>query len=80
MGEAAAHFELGQHLVRAADREGAIEHFRAAHELQPENWTYKRQAWSLEDPLQGPTEYYDGDWVSDIRASGPEHYYPLPDL
>ena len=78
--QAAAHFELGQHLHRDGDFEGAREHFRAAHRLDPGNWTYKRQAWSLEDPLQGPTEHYDSDWLSDVRASGAENYYPLPDL
>jgi hypothetical protein len=78
--EAAAHFELGQHLRRAGDLEGARAHFRAAHRLDPGNWTYKRQAWSIEDPLQGPTEHYDSDWLSDVRASGAENYYPLPDL
>jgi tetratricopeptide repeat protein len=78
--EAAAHFELGQHLYRAGDRAGAREHFRAAHRADPGNWTYKRQAWSIEDPLQGPSEHYDSDWVSDVRASGAENYYPLPDL
>jgi tetratricopeptide (TPR) repeat protein len=78
--EAAAHFELGQHLHRAGQIDDAREHFRAAHRLDPGNWTYKRQAWSMEDPFQGPTEHYDGDWVSDVRASGAESYYPLPDL
>ncbi len=77
---AAAHFELGQHLHRAGDVDGAREHFRAAHRLDPDNWTYKRQAWSLEDPLQGPSEHYDSDWLTDVRASGPERYYPPPDL
>ena len=43
----AAHFELANHLWRAGDRDAAIPHFRAAHLLQPDNWTYKRQAWSL---------------------------------
>jgi tetratricopeptide (TPR) repeat protein len=45
--EGAAHFELANHLWTAGDRDGAIEHFNHAHRLQPENWTYKRQAWSL---------------------------------
>ncbi len=45
--EGAAHFELANHLWRADDRDAAIPHFNAAHRLQPENWTYKRQAWSL---------------------------------
>ncbi len=45
--EGAAHFELANHLWRADDRDGAIAHFRESHRLQPDNWTYKRQAWSL---------------------------------
>jgi hypothetical protein len=77
---AAAHFELGQHLHRNGHRDDARPHFRVAHRLDPSNWTYKRQAWSIEDPLQGPTEHYDSDWLSDVRASGAENYYPLPDL
>jgi hypothetical protein len=77
---AAAHFELGQHLHRAGQRDDARAHFRAAHRLDPSNWTYKRQAWSIENPLQGPTEHYDSDWLSDVRASGAENYYLLPDL
>ena len=44
---AAAHFELANHLWSTGDRDAAIGHFREAHRLQPENWTYKRQAWSL---------------------------------
>jgi hypothetical protein len=73
---AAAHFELAQHLVRTAQPDKAVRHFRAAHRLQPDNWTYKRQAWSLVDPTQGPTREYEGDWLSDVRRIGPENYYP----
>ncbi len=43
----AAHFELANHLWRAGNQEAAIPHFNQAHQLQPGNWTYKRQAWSL---------------------------------
>lgn len=73
---AAAAFELAQHLWRSGRRDGAVVWFREAHRLHPDNWTYKRQAWSLADPLQGPTELYDSDWLSDIRAIGAENYYP----
>lgn len=76
---AAAHFELGAHL-READPPCARRHFREAHRLAPENWTYMRQAWWFEDPLQGPSEHYDSDWLTEVRARGPETYYPLPDL
>jgi hypothetical protein len=78
--EAAAHFELGQHLHRVGRTEEAITHFRAAHRLDPTNWTYKRQAWSLVDPAQGPNEIYEGDWFTDVRQTGPEQYYPLLDM
>jgi hypothetical protein len=88
---AAAEFELAQHLYREGYRDAARGHFREAHRLQPDNWTYKRQAWSLEPsaldgPLarfwQGPlpgreAEWaYESDWVKDAKALGPAHYYP----
>jgi hypothetical protein len=88
---AAAEFELAQHLYRDGDLASARPHFREAHRLQPDNWTYKRQAWSLEPsafdgPLarfwQGPVPgheadwTYEGDWVSDAKSAGPADYYP----
>lgn len=77
---AAAHFELGQHLWRLGFADDAVPHFREAHRLQPENWTYKRQAWHFADPLQRPTDLYEGDWLSDVREIGAENYYPALDL
>ncbi len=77
---AAAHFALGQHLHRTGRPAAAVPHFRAAHRLQPDNWTYKRQAWSLVDPAQGPTPQYEGDWLSDVRRAGAENYYPPLEL
>jgi hypothetical protein len=77
---AAACFELGQHLHRAGLPDGAVRWFREAHRLQPDNWTYKRQAWSLADPLQGPTEAYDSDWLTEVRRVGAENYYPPLEL
>ena len=78
---AAASFELGQHLHRAGDPEAAVPWFREAHRLQPDNWTYKRQAWEFLDPvMQGPTEQYEGDWLADVRKIGAENYYPPVDL
>jgi hypothetical protein len=79
--EAAARFELGQHLHHAGFEDDARPHFREAHRLQPDNWTYKRNAWELINPgLQGPSEHYDGDWLSDIKRLGPEHYYPALEI
>jgi hypothetical protein len=74
---AAAHFELGQHLHRNGDHAGAIEHWREAHRLYPDNWTYKRQAWNFEDPVrQGHTDAYDSSWFEDVKKLGAENYYP----
>jgi hypothetical protein len=81
VSRAAASFELGQHLHRAGQPQAAVRWFREAHRLQPQNWTYKRQAWELVDPiLQGPSEEYEGDWLTDVRALGAENYYPPVDL
>ena len=78
---AAASFELGQHMHRAGDPEAAVPWFREAHRLQPDNWTYKRQAWEFLDPImQGPTEQYEGDWLGDVRKIGAENYYPPVEL
>ncbi len=47
VSEAAGHFELAQHLWQAEGfSERCVAHFNAAHELQPENIGYKRQAYS----------------------------------
>jgi hypothetical protein len=73
---AAAHFEVAQHLYRTGRESAAVTHFREAHRLQPDNWTYKRQAWSFADPTQGPTELYEGDWLTDVQRIGAENYYP----
>ena len=77
---AAAHFELGQHLHRLGHTDAAVEHFRSAYQLQPDNWTYKRQAWSLLPPGEDPLAVYGGDWLTDVLALGPEEYYPRLEL
>ena len=81
--EAAAAFELAQHLWREGDRDGAVGWFRRAHELHPENWTYKRQAWTFattepgqpSDLVQGPNDLFEGNWLDDVRVAGAENYY-----
>jgi hypothetical protein len=78
--EAAAHFELAQHLWRLEGMsERAIAHFNAAHDLQPDNITYKRQAYSAlavsrfgDDDVrtrfrQVPAEGEDWPFVSDFN-------------
>jgi len=74
---AVAEFELGQWLHRSGDHAAAIPHWRNAHRLYPDNWTYKRQAWNFEDPMrQGHTDAYDSSWFEDIKKIGAENYYP----
>lgn len=47
VSEAAAHFEIAQHYWRQEGlSERVIGHFNQAHRLQPDNITFKRQAWS----------------------------------
>jgi len=78
--QAAAHFELGAHLLASDRGDAAVPHFRAAHRLQPDNWTYRRQAWSLARTDQGPTELYDSDFVSEVLKVGAENYYREAEL
>lgn len=87
--EAAAAFELAQHLWRDGHRSPAATWFRRAHELQPDNWTYKRQAWSLAttkpgeptDLLQAPSDLFDTNWLDEVRRLGAENYYrPFDEL
>jgi hypothetical protein len=78
--EAAAHFELAHYLLTNDRRDDALAHLREARRLQPQNWTYKRQAWSLLHPLQAPTDELEGDWLSDVMEIGPENYYPALEM
>ena len=76
--EAAACFEIGQHLQRQGHADDAIAWFKRAHEGHPENWTYKRQAWSIIDPVfQDPGDAYGTSWADELERSGPERYYVL---
>ncbi len=89
---AAAHFELATYLWNAGHRDAAIHHFNECHRLQPENWTYKRQAWSLIGREQVPGEMgmftqvpmpgAEADWPfigsfdKDVAELDPGQYYP----
>lgn len=89
---AAAHFELANHLWRAGRRDLAIIHFNECSRLQPGNWTYKRQAWSLvghervggewgrfaQAPAQGGEDDwpFTSDFMSDVALLGEGEYYP----
>jgi hypothetical protein len=81
ISEAAAHFELAQHLwAEEGFSERALAHFARAHTLQPDNITYKRQAYSqyrmsvTDEPddrtrfLQSPTAGEEWPFVSDFTV------------
>lgn len=90
--QAAAHFELAHHLWATGHREPALTHFRESHRLQPDNWTYRRQAWSLvgnereggtygrfsQGPAKGQEDDwpFDSDFSSDLSLLGEGEYYP----
>ena len=71
---AAAHFALGQALYGRGAQAAAIEHFRDAHRLQPTNWTYRRDAWSLAGADRDAV--YGTNWVEEVKREGVENYYP----
>lgn len=75
---AAAHFELGQHLHRTGSPRDAVAHFSRAHELDPTNWSYQRQARTLADPAWG--QVYERDLFAEVGRVGPETWRPALDL
>jgi hypothetical protein len=83
-----AHFELATQLEIDGRHALAIKHFKKAHELVPDSWTFRRQAWSLEQVGEGPLSRfwqgpnpehpedwpYAGGWLEDIKEAGAENY------
>jgi hypothetical protein len=75
---AAACFELGNAVRERSGLETASVWWREAHRLDPSNWTYRRQAWSLattgpgepSDLIQEPTHLFEGNWLDDVVANG----------
>ena len=77
-GQASAEFELAQHLHRAGYARDAVSHFKEAHRLDPENWSYLRQALAVADPSWAGDYGY--DMQSEMAAIGFETFYPPLDL
>jgi hypothetical protein len=83
-----AHFQLASQLEMDGHHAAAVQHFREAHRLVPDSWTFRRQAWSLEkvgndamarfwqgpDPKSPEAWPYEGDWLTDVRKIGAENY------
>jgi hypothetical protein len=72
---AAAEYELGQHLHREGHRLDAVAHFQEAHRLDPENWSYPRNAFAIvdRDEMGDP---YGTDLLAEVARVGPETFYP----
>lgn len=70
---AAAEFELGQHLYAGGRPDAATEHFERAHQLDPENWSFVRQAYSLGDANIPRV-------MAEVARLGAETFYPRLDM
>jgi len=75
---AAAEFELAQSLHRDGFTLDAVPHFQEAHRLDPENWSYPRQAFALVDGSMGNP--YGTDLLTEVGRVGPETFYPPLDI
>jgi peroxiredoxin len=72
--QAAAEFELGCHLHSAGHKLDAVPHFEEAHRLDPDNWSYLRQAFAVVDDDMGNP--YGTDLLSEVARVGPDTFYP----
>ena len=54
---------------------------KRAHEHQPDNWGYKRQAWQYVSPmLQDARAVYGTGRADEVEKFGAENYYRAQDL
>ena len=85
---AAACFEIGRHLHQHGHEQAAISWWKQAHELFPDNWTYKRQAWTLastadgaaSDQAQEVHDVYGTSWSEAFVQTGGANYTIVPQL
>ncbi len=74
-----AHFALATQLEMDGHHDAAITHFREAHRLVPESWTFRRQAWSLEKVIDGPlARFWQGPEPGQARRIGLTTVIGLP--
>ena len=73
---AAAFFHLGTYLAQHGHAADALIHFKRAHALRPENWTYKRQAWNLGDIERD----YGTNFQEALKDPASGAFYPPLDL
>ena len=72
---AATHARIGKLLFDRGDNAGAEEHFRAATELAPDKWNYRRQSMVLDPQLVGQINSAP-EFVQALEDLGEGHYYP----
>jgi hypothetical protein len=85
---AAACFELGRHADLCGAHDAAVAWWKQAHALFPDNWTYKRQAWTLEstpegadsDKAQEVQDTYGTSWSDEFLRVGAAGYSIAPQL
>lgn len=85
---ASACFEMGRHFYENGDTETAVAWWKEAHALYPENWTYKRQAWTLESTAEGADsdmaqnvgDVYGTSWTKEFLHTGGANYGIQPNL
>ncbi|MBV7338609.1 tetratricopeptide repeat protein [Chloroflexi bacterium TSY] len=68
--EAFDHFYQGLELYRAGNAQSAIEEWRKAIKLEPDNWIIRKQVWAMENPERfyaGPVDF---DWQREQIANG----------
>jgi hypothetical protein len=73
---ALAHFRLGLYLYEHGNEDAAVAEFKEAHELEPGNWNYKRQAWNLD----GIEQYGYENVMEAIREPGAPQFYRQVDI
>lgn len=75
---AAAYFDLAQHLYRRGEPDAARPHFDRARELDPDNWSYVRQALSLDDVEPGFPSHV--EVLRGVADTGAQSFYPELDM
>jgi hypothetical protein len=58
--ESARLFKLGQNRLAEGDQAGAMELWRQARDLEPNNWLIRKQIWAVENPdrfYSGPVDF-----------------------
>lgn len=73
---AAANFRLGQYLYQQGYQQAAQQYFAEAKRLHPENWSFKRQSWELEEQGKSVGPEF---WAA-VEALGEKPYYQPIDL